>query len=1055
MTATAPKVAVNVGQATPVNLIATVSGSNTTVEVTTENQPLLQSEDGNMSSTFSTAQLEALPIPGGDISNLPFTTPGVSLSTGDGYGNFTAFGLPSTSNLFTTNGSDLMDAFLNLPNSGASNNTLGANELSEAVVVVNGYTGQYGHLAGAQVNFTTKSGTNQFHGNGIFYYNSSGFNANDWFLKQQQVAPGSGLINAQPHAVSRQWGGSIGGPIVRDKLFAFFDDEGLRYVLPGGGSTTYLPSTAFQNAVLANITAKQPAELAFYKNVFSLYSGANGFKTAVPDTTAGDLGGCGDFAGTTVGGVTFGQATPCAVAFVPNNNNINTEQLYSARVDYNISSKDQVNVRYKHDWGVQATSTDPVNNAFSANSTQPESDGQLNETHIFSSNVVNTFTLASLYYGAVFGPPNFAAALAAFPTTFSFSDGDQFASLGGTDNAYPSGRNLSQYQVTDDLSIIRGKNSIKTGYNFRRYNITNFAPLAGASGITTFVSNTDFYNGTISASNGGGTSTTTVDFPAIGAGHLAIYSIGVYLQDQIAVNSKLNITASVRFDRQGNPACRSNCFVRLNAPFNQIAKGASVPYNASILTGQSNAFNNVEAVTFQPRIGFAFALSSKTVIRGGGGLFAEAGPPANVLTRFITSAPNYVAFTLTPSGAAAYPVQPSLATSSYSQLGLSNAAFQTGFKQGLTLAQIQANVKAVGSTFNAPNYTASTGNTLQNPKFAEYNLEIQQALGRHDVIDINYVGNVGTDILFVNPTGNGYAYCITTNRCPGGFGGFPTTQPDPRFTSVSTLTNDGHSNYNGVVTSFRHQGGYGITAALNYTWSHSLDNTSNGGLEGYNAGSEATYVLTEIDPTSPDRLNYGNSDYDFRHNFNANLVWIVPAKFQSHLLNSALAGWTISDTLFAKSALPYTIVRGSLSGSYTNSTNGGSVLGAYISGPIGPCGNPRQSCGIASDFATSATQYMYGVGNRSRNSFRGPGYFDDDAQISKSTAIGEKAKLKFGANVFNILNHPNFAAPVSNLASAKFGVIQTDIPPVSSPYGNFQGAGVSGRIIQVLGGVTF
>lgn len=1053
MTADASNVAVNVGQATALDLVSKPNGNVTTIEVST-NQPLLQVDDGNVSSTFSTQQLENLPIPGGDISNLPFTTPGASSSTGGGYGNFTVFGLPSTSNLFTTNGADLMDAYLNLPNSGASNNVLGANELSEAAVVVNGYTGQYGRLAGAQVNFTTKSGTNKFHGNANFYYNSSGLNANDWFNKQSQF----GGPNVAPKAVSRQWGGSIGGPVWKDKLFFFFDEEGLRYVLPGGGTITYLPSTAFQTAVMSNIAANQPSESAFYKNIFALYSGANGFSRATPSTSSD--GGCGDFAGTTVGKVTFGGASgnsTCSVSFVPTNNNLNTEQLYSVRIDANLTTRDQINARFKHDWGVQATSTDPINSAFSANSIQPEFEGQLNETHQFSSRLVNSFTMASLYYSAIFGPPDFGKATATFPTTFIFGDGDGFAQLGGTDNTFPSGRNVSQYQFEDDLSITRGRHNIKTGYNFRRYNITNYAPLSGTTGSTTFGSNNDFYNGIISANvNNDGTSSTTLAFPRIAQAHLALYSIGVYVQDQFAVNSKLNLTASLRFDRQGNPKCGNSCFVRLAAPFDQLSHGSNIPYNQSILTGQANAFPSVENVTIQPRIGFAyspFGSNGKTVIRGGAGLFADI-PVASVLTRFITSAPNVVTFTLTPSGSQSFPVATNLSASSYGQLAKSNSAFQTGFTSGQTLTQIQAAVAATGSKFAAPNYTGSTGSKLQNGKFAEFNLEIQQALSRRDVIDVNYIGNVGTDTLFVNPTANAYAYCLTVaGRCPGGFGGLPAAQPDLRFNQASILTNNGHSNYNGLVASFRHQGGYGLTTAFNYTYSKSLDNTSNGGIEAYSF--EATYPLTQIDPTSIDRLNYGPSDYDSRHNIGMNYTWLPPVKGSNLLMREALSGWALSGTIYAKSGVAFSVIRGSMSGYVTNGTNAGSVLGAFLGGTLPKCQSPAVKCLSSTMFAAQSKQYLYGFGNQARNSYRGPGYFDSDMQLSKSFPITERTKFKIGANAFNIINHPNFAPPSNNVASSSFGKIQADVPPVSSPYGNFQGAGVSGRIIQVLAGVTF
>jgi hypothetical protein len=107
------------------------------------------------------------------------------MNTGGNFGNFSAFGLPATSNLFTLNGNDENDPFLNLNNSGSSNLLIGQNEVQEVAVVSNGYTAQYGRQAGVQVDYSTKSGSNAFHGNAsFFWYNSSGFNANDWFQKQ-------------------------------------------------------------------------------------------------------------------------------------------------------------------------------------------------------------------------------------------------------------------------------------------------------------------------------------------------------------------------------------------------------------------------------------------------------------------------------------------------------------------------------------------------------------------------------------------------------------------------------------------------------------------------------------------------------------------------------------------------------------------------------------------------------------------------------------------------------------------------------------------------------
>src|SRR5580698_10398371 len=201
-------VEVQLGQISTANIKLAVGNTSETVEVSGQ-APLLQTEDANISTTYNATQIRQLPSPGGDITNYAQTAPGVLMNTGGTYGNFSAFGLPSTSNLFTENGNDQNDPWLNLNNSGSSNLLLGQNEVQEVAVVSNGYTAQYGRQAGVQVDYTTRSGSNAFHGNAGFFYNSSGFNANDWFQKQNEIA--NGLPQQPPFAVNHQWMGSIGG----------------------------------------------------------------------------------------------------------------------------------------------------------------------------------------------------------------------------------------------------------------------------------------------------------------------------------------------------------------------------------------------------------------------------------------------------------------------------------------------------------------------------------------------------------------------------------------------------------------------------------------------------------------------------------------------------------------------------------------------------------------------------------------------------------------------------------------------------------------------------
>src|SRR3984893_19298088 len=208
---------VSVGQASAVNIQLGVASAPTTVEVTAEGG-VIQTENGNISTTFTPEQVQLVPNPGNDLSYLVQSSPGATMNTQAGYGNASTFGLPATSNLFTVNGQNENDPFLNLNNSGATNLLLGNNDVREATVVTNGYSGQHGTLGGANVNYVTKSGSNDFHGNALYWWNGRALNANSFF-NNQNGAP-------RPFVNANQWAASFGGPIKKDKTFFFVDTEG-------------------------------------------------------------------------------------------------------------------------------------------------------------------------------------------------------------------------------------------------------------------------------------------------------------------------------------------------------------------------------------------------------------------------------------------------------------------------------------------------------------------------------------------------------------------------------------------------------------------------------------------------------------------------------------------------------------------------------------------------------------------------------------------------------------------------------------------------------------
>src|SRR5271165_747482 len=754
MSTSETQVTCSVGQITNVPVKVSVGGTATTIEVTAA-QPLLSTQDANLTTGYSLSQITSLPTLGNDITSYAYSSPGVVMNTGSGYGNFSAYGLPSTSNLFTTNGNDNMDPYLNLNNSGASNLALGANELQEVAVVNNGYTVEYGRQAGTQMNATTKSGTNAYHGNAVYWWNGDTLNSNDWF--------GVNSGTPRPFANNNQYAASFGGPIKKDKLFFFADFEGLRYVLPGAGGAIYVPTPQFANPVGGiNGTANTmtPGSAPFYQNIFNLYANAPGANRATPLTPADDANlGCGlaSQANGMGGGLPgFGALTldakgnptswgiPCAQQFRSTQNNLNTEWLLNVRGDWNITNSDKFNMRFKTDHGIQATGTDPINAAFDANSVQPEWEGQINETHVFSPNMVNNFILSGMWYSAIFGPANFGQAIKTFPTELSFNDGAPFTTLGGGDYAYPQGRIVTQYMFTDDLSWTRGRHDLKFGFNFRRNLVSDYANEAGISGLYILGSMLDFANGVFDNANSG--STYQQNVPKVAAVQVKLYNLGIFAQDQWKATPKLNITYGLRLDITGNPGCKPNCYNRLDNSFNNLVHDPTVPYNQVIQTNLNQAYQSIQPVSWGPRVGLAYNLYPNTVIRGGIGAFSGMFP-GTIVDRFLANAPNVYAASPSNTG----PISFDVAGNPRQQAFTSAATFQNGFASGATLAGLQALLPG----FGAPNYS-NMGTKIMLPNFLEWNAQIEQQLSNRYIVSLNYVGNHGYNDFTIDPYSNGY-----------------------------------------------------------------------------------------------------------------------------------------------------------------------------------------------------------------------------------------------------------------------------------------------------------
>jgi hypothetical protein len=1013
-------VPVLVGQTTTVDIQLAIKSAAASIEVS-ELAAGVQTDNANLSTAVTREQLATLPNSGNDMTFYALITPGVTMSTNGGYGNFSTFGLPATSNTFTVNGAVNNDVYLNLNNSGASNLMLGSNAIGEATVVNNGYTGQYGGLAGSQVNYVSKSGANTYHGNALYYWNGRYLNANNWFNNQ------SG--DPRPFSNVNEWAASGGGafPKQKDKTFWFADYEGTHIVLPTN-LLAKIPSPQFESATLANLQATgQTQAVPFYKNIFNLYNGAAGASTAVPVPG----GGCGTF-------TVLGSLVPCAYQFRANVGNFTSEYVWSVRVDHNFSDNDRAFVQVQRDNGTQPTYTDPINPIFDAFSPQPQMNGQISETHTFNATMVNQFVLTGQYYSARFGPPNYNAVLAVFPTVIRFSP-SVFSNMGGEGYNWPQGRRVTQYQVIDDLSKSRGSHNFKAGINFHRVDLTYLSYQTFQFGRITERNLLDFYNG------GGISNYLDQRFPQRSEAPFAFYSLGFYGQDEWKVSPRLTVTLTLRGDHNSNPVCQVNCFANLVAPFNSLVHDPNVPYNQVIQTGLHQALFSTTKIIWQPRFGFAWtpSKSGNTVLRGGFGIFGDAFP-GQIAGTMASNTPQKNNFLVTNG-----PITPGAPGNLFATARAANQSLLTGFANGETVGEILAS----NPFFQLPNFTTMDSKYSQ-ARYEEWNLELQHSLPWQMVASVNYVGNHGLHEIIQN---NGL------NAFGSGFIGLPYSKPDVRFQTVTQYQTGALSNYTGLVLSLHKSMAHGLLFGINYIYSHALDEVSNAGFNSFDLNTDPSLLFPQ-DPYNIRLYNYGNADYDVRHYVSVNYVWdnafrrIFPKGGPEYLVG----GWTFSGTLFHRTGQPFTVIDSAATGALTGNGYGGTIFATPVVPGYTNCGahaaDPSTPCLQVNQFAP-ATSNPITFGNQTRNQYRGPGYFDTDLTIMKNFSMPhwEAAKFGVGFQFFNLFNHPNFDKPINDIAQGPgvFGTITNLVSAPTSILGSFVGADASGRIIQVKAQFVF
>jgi hypothetical protein len=644
--------------------------------------------------------------------------------------------------------------------------------------------------------------------------------------------------------------------------------------------------------------------------------------------------------------------------------------------------------------------------------------------------------------------------LAALPTFINFS-GSPFSSVGALGEPpgffFPQGRRVFQYQVSDDFSKIVGKHTFRVGVSWVHQNVTDldFAALGGPINGLITTSLPDFFNG-------GGASTSLLQaFPSASEEAIKFNTLGGYVADDWKVTDRLTVSLNLRLEHYANPSCDTNCFSRLATTFTGAANpnAASTPYNQFIVSNQNSPYSNTQAVSWEPRLGIAWRPfhDGSTVIRTGAGIFADT-LPGSLAEDAAFNAPNLNSFTI-PNGT----IAPGVPGSLFTTAAAANQALLSQFKSGGSFNSISATVPG----FVAPSFD-SFPSLFKQPTYYKWNFEVEQSLGAKNVLTLNYSGMHGVHIPIADFGLN--AYC-PSSVCTKGFVGLPSAAPNPAFGTVLQYLSAGDSSYNGLTVSFQRRLSAGLTFTANYTWSHALDDVSNGGV-----GNSAFGIFqTNPDITSPQnpfniRSNYGNADYDVRHYFSANLVMSDMFRHAGFKWgpNQVFGGWTLSSNWFVRSGLPFTVVDSSATGTlqgynYGNASNNSAIFASPLGRVSTSCGAAVNSpCFSASQFAPASNGAPTGFGSIGRNSIYGPHFFDVDMSLMKEVRIKERLTFSFGAQAYNVFNHPNFDNPVADISNPLFGTSTAEVAPPTSLLGAFvPGTAASPRFVEIKGVVRF
>jgi hypothetical protein len=1058
--------AIGVGRTVSLNFSLHVQSNIQTVEVTAQ-QGLLSLDNPNTTTTIEAETIKSLPNPGQDLTYVAQFAQGALMNTAGssndakapgGYGNVEFNGLPATSNGYILDGYDSNDPWLGLNIGLSTNLVIGLDAVQEATVNTNSFAVDQGRYAVAQINYFTKSGTNAFHGDLYELWNGSLFNAEDYFLHANDMP---GEIAHKPRSTVNEFGISVGGPIRKNRLFFFGHYEGIRMALPILSQIT-LPTPAYQQYVLRQLAVggtdpvtgsslpAEPAEIPFYQSMFSLLPPPGG--SPVP-----------------IEGCPLGAGDGCATQRQASLNNRDGENLIVVKIDHTINAKDSVWYRFQQDTGLQAAFTDPINSIFNSYSPQPQRTLVAGYTHVFSPALVNQFNPGASWYSSIFEPNNYAQVQQAFPIVLaSASDSVPFTTIGGNNNTYPQGRRVTQWQINDNLTWTRDEHTLKFGINTRRLDGSNYDL---GEGIVPTVTYNDLAQFTYGAAY-----TASQSFPLSLKERVSEGNLEYYGMDAWKPSPKATLTYGVRVTWNTNVTSARDLFSRMAGSFLDASHNTDQPLNQVVLGNAHTLFPATPLFIFQPRMSFAYQLQPRTAVHGGFGVFSDI-IPMQIADLAAMNAPNDPTFVGGIGGqAGGIGIAPGVTGSAIYAAVNANSSFQTTFQSGGN--------PCVGILAGAPTCPLAVSlntfpsGTLKTPYYYQYNLGIEEQIGTRGNLRADFVGTRGLHEPFQEQL-NGYQ-----TVCDGCFAPFPYQQPlDQRFGNVTEFRTDADSNYAGLQAAYGEQW-HGLTLRANYSFSHCLDEVSNGGLLAFSTQGLMSPLPGEL------RRQYASCDYDVRNNVTAYGLYTVPFHSPHALLRKIFEDWSYSETAVLHSGLPFSV----LSQPYIANGNGvfqangaGTIqfnapayanrvagVPAYTRNPVAgvPVAGTKQWLNPDAfvsevDPATGActggdSAVNCQFGNSGRNSVRGPHYTSSDIYITKTIPIHEAITFRLECQMFNAFDHPNFALPSEVEAGvpgdsipARFGTLESTISPPTGLLGVGLGGDSSPRMIAFQGRIEF